>query len=253
MAGKSTTGVDRYAELPFPAVRTMVVIALIVLGNAQPAAMTSSIAQIASLASDVISAGSSLADTTLSGLADTSYKCTCAIEVENWTRHPLMYPHYQFYGGGVLTSTSLDILPSMREAFATRKLSGTATGTNGISYWTVGDTNRLFVVMWSVPFDYNYYSNWMGVGMTREGVTNPQDDYSWFEQMYWYNSTDDLSFERGEFYWTPYPVIYRDDRFEAVGTMTTQKHAEIKIVFRPVKGNWEDLALPIQQLLQNPQ
>ncbi|XP_076446969.1 tereporin-Ca1-like [Babylonia areolata] len=242
------------AGLRFPALKTMVMIACLVLSLAPPAlpfVVTASLATVTSVASQVVSAGASLAGTTLSAIANTEYSCTCAVQVENWSRHPLLYPTVQFYGGAVLSSTSVGILPGKREAFATRKLSGTATGTNGVAFWNVGDTNRLFVVMWSVPYDYNYYSNWMGVGMTREGVTNPLDDYSWFEQMYWYNSTDDLSFERGEFYWLTNPVVYSNEYFEAVASMTNIHNAEIKITFRPIAGNWADLALPIQDILQS--
>ncbi|XP_076446284.1 uncharacterized protein LOC143283798 [Babylonia areolata] len=84
-------------------------------------------------------------------------------------------------------------------------------GYRGQTYWTVGDTNILFVVTWSVPIANTHDSNCVGLGMTREGLTVPphfQADGSLFEQMYFFNSIVDFSFERGEFSWNRNSLIY---------------------------------------------
>nr|P0DN66.1 RecName: Full=Tereporin-Ca1; AltName: Full=Actinoporin-like protein [Terebra anilis] len=190
-----------------------------------------------------ITAGSSLAGTTLSGLAASGYRVTCAIQVENWTRYPLLYPTVRVNYNGAVTVNPSPILPGKKEGFSVRKPSGTATGVSGTVSWELSGAHRRFVLMWSAPFNFDHYSNWMGVGLTQPGVTRVPPGKAWFDLMY-YGPTDckgELRYERGEFYYTIDPVIYRDENFEIVGTMTNVHNALIKVVIRPTRKNWKDL------------
>nr|AXS67887.1 coluporin-15 [Colubraria reticulata] len=160
-----------------------------------------------------------------------SYKVFAHITVENWTKHPLVRPHLSLNRGRMLHAPSL-VLSGKREMFILRKIRDSATGTAGTVSWLVGFTKRRFVLMWSTPFDFTYYSNWMGVGMTTKGHTEKNGR---FDQMYYGSNDTILLFNRGEFYYHENPVIYRDDEFEITGRMNKAHKALVTVTFRSVK------------------
>ena len=68
-----------------------------------------------------------------------------------------------------------------------------ATGCVGTNSWEIGNTGNILVVMYSVPFDHNLYSNWCGVGIFKK-----QDSISHlFDTMYYEKET--TCFARKEF------------------------------------------------------
>ncbi|KAL3870184.1 hypothetical protein ACJMK2_038333 [Sinanodonta woodiana] len=205
------------------------------------------ITDIIKAAAGAVSAGSSLTGTTLSNLMRTGFKINCGIEVENWTKFPFTDPVVKIYAGALSTPPG-DILPSKREAMVARKSSDSATGTFGTVSWLVEGHSRRIVVMWAVPYDINFYSNWLGVGITAPGVTFHAQGNDWFNQMYYGTSSVSLGFSRSEYYWESNPVIYRDDLIQISGTMSTGHQAQVKITVRP--RNIADLATPIKKLLE---
>ena len=90
-----------------------------------------------------------------------------------------------------------------------RKTSGTATGSYGTVSWLIEALNRRVVVMWSAPFNFNHHSNWLAVGLTAPGTTKHAPGNAWFNRMYYENSSQQLMFERGEYYANVRPVLYR--------------------------------------------
>ncbi|KAL3870276.1 hypothetical protein ACJMK2_038353 [Sinanodonta woodiana] len=94
--------------------------------------------------------------------------------------------------------------------------------------------------MWSVPYDYNLYSNWLGVGISAPGVTTNGEGNTWFNQMYHDSSSDTLGFSRKEYYSESSTLIYKDDKLQISGIMTTGHHAIVRITVRPVDDS--DLA-----------
>nr|DAZ86346.1 TPA_inf: venom-related protein Conoporin [Conus ebraeus] len=238
-------------RVPFPALKTMVTVFLLLMGNMSPVVPRSSIPlnKVKVLAYEVVTSGNSLNGVTLQDLADTEYDVTCVVQVENWTRYPLMTPRQRIANDGAWTTYPVAILPGKREAFAVRKASGVKEGVYGIVSWELLGARRRFVIMWSAPYDLNKYSNWMGLGMTREGLTDVAPGDTWFNQMYSDKSSGSLTFERKEFYYNTDPVIYRNAKFEAEGAMTNGNHAQVKVVVRPTRNNWKDLADEIRQKL----
>lgn len=89
-----------------------------------------------------------------------------------------------------------------------RKTSSTATGSCGTLSWLIQDNDRRFVIMWSAPFNFNHHSNWLGIGLSAPGVTAHAPGDAWFNLMYYKESSDDLKFERREYYADVRPVIY---------------------------------------------
>nr|ANC48005.1 conoporin [Conus monile] len=235
--------------VPFPALKTMVTVFLLLMGNASPVHSVISASLVASIASSVITAGTSVASTALQAVGGSSATVTCVIQVENWTRFALKYPTVLTNGAPPITNAPTAILPTKIEAFAVEKPRGTATGTSGTVSWELQGMEQRIVLMWSAPFSFDLYSNWMGVGMTREGLVDVASGDTWYKQMYYKDDSEDLTFERGKFYYNLKPVIYRNDKFEIVGTMTNIHKAQIKVIIRPTINNWKDMALPIQEML----
>ncbi|KAK7102359.1 hypothetical protein V1264_020589 [Littorina saxatilis] len=212
--------------------------------NEQNARLTTSQQEITVAAASAISSGTSLAGTSTHTLMQDGYRVTVGIEVENWTRFHLSRPHVQLKGGALSMAPSL-IVPAAREVMIARKTSGTATGSCGTVSWLIQDVGRRLVIMWSAPFNFNHHSNWVGVGITAPGnIDHPADD-SWFDQMYYADSSEELSFERREYYADVRPVVFRDIDFELEVIMSSDHKALIKVIFRPV--NMDNLAPNINE------
>nr|AXS67898.1 coluporin-26 [Colubraria reticulata] len=243
--------------LRFPRLKILLMIFLFVIGHGPPQVRMMdplSIASVATAAGSVISAGSSVSMATMKGLADAGYRVTCAIHIENWTRYPLLYPTVRLKGGA-LTGAPTAVLPGKSEKAAVlmRKAAHAAAGVYGTVSWEVSGTNRRFVIMLSAPYNFDFYSNWLGLGMTRPGLTEVANGHAWFDHMYYGPVTTsdnvDLKFQRKRFYHLTDPIIYRDNEFEIVGVMTNVHKAEIKIVFRPAEMNYKNLAPQIRKVL----
>nr|AXS67888.1 coluporin-16 [Colubraria reticulata] len=244
--------------LPFPRLKTILVIFLFVIGHGPSQVWMMdplTIASVATAAGSAVSAGSAVATATMKGLVDAGYRVTCAIHIENWTRYPLLYPTVRLKDGA-LNGAPTEVLPGKREDFAVlmRKRAHAAAGVYGTVSWEVSGVKRRFVIMLSAPYNFDFHSNWLALGMTRPGLTEVANGNKWFDHMYYGpvpKTTDkvDLKFQRKRFYYLTDPVIYRDSEFEVVGVMTNVHKAEIKIVFRPVEGNYANLAPQIRKVL----
>ena len=102
-----------------------------------------------------------------------------------------------------------DVSVSMSYLQVARKTSSTATGSYGTVSWLIQDNSRRLVIMWSAPFNFNHYSNWLGVGLSVPGVTEHAPGDTWFDLMYYNDSSDHLKFERREYYADVRLVLYR--------------------------------------------
>uniref|UniRef100_W4VS64 Conoporin 8 n=1 Tax=Conus geographus TaxID=6491 RepID=W4VS64_CONGE len=234
--------------VPFPALKTMVTVYLLLMGNMSPVVTSSTrLSRVKAIASRVVTPGSSLHGVSLKDLAETKYGVTCAIQVENWTKFSLKDPKIQ-NNGGVTTTTAIGIEPGKREAFAVRKTADSATGVSGIVSWELDGARRRFVIMWSVPYDFNLHSSWMAMGMTRDGLVAPNKN--WYDQMYNRGNDGDLTFARKKVYHDTNSFIYSNDKFEAEGDMTNTFHAQVKVVIRPSSNKFKNLAPEILQELK---
>uniref|UniRef100_W4VSD3 Conoporin 2 n=1 Tax=Conus geographus TaxID=6491 RepID=W4VSD3_CONGE len=235
--------------VPFPALKTMVSVYLLLMGNTSPVVMSSTtLNMVREIASKVVTSGSSLHGDPLKDLADNTYWVTCAIQVENWTKFTLKTPGLMLRSGAH-TTTPVVIEPGKREAFAVRKTAYTATGVSGTVSWEVNGNQQRFVIMWSAPFNFDFYVNRLGLGMTRVGLVDVAPIHLWFYQMLDKDNNDDLTFERKMFYYNLDPLIYSNEKFEAEGHMTNTHNALVRVIFRPANNKWEDLADKIQEEL----
>uniref|UniRef100_W4VSJ5 Conoporin 6 n=1 Tax=Conus geographus TaxID=6491 RepID=W4VSJ5_CONGE len=229
--------------VPFPALKTMVTVYLLLMGNTSPVVLGSSttLSRVREIAAKVVTSGLSLRGDPLKDLAENSYRVTCAIEVENWTKFNLGDPKTT-PSWGQYTTMPVPIEPGKREAFAVRKAAHSATGTSGTVSWEVNGNRRRFVIMWSAPYNFNFYSNLMAVGMTIEGEVKVAPYHFWYYWMLDYADSPTLKFKKKVFNSNEDPIIFRNKKFEIEGFMTKSHHALVRIIIRPITGNWNDLA-----------
>jgi len=113
-----------------------------------------------------------------------------------------------------------------------RHLSATATGCVGSIAWSIGDTGKILVVMYSVPYDKNLYSNWLSVGIF--DATQKSRNYNhqngniedFYTRMY-YNSQVD--FARKDFYRDTNPVFFSSNNFRIQGVMDSSSTPVISV------------------------
>ena len=80
----------------------------------------------------------------------------------------------------------------------------------------------MVVVMYSVPYSFDFYSNWCGVG-----IFDVTDTSNFFDMMY---SGSEVGFRRKDFYNNTNTLIYEDDkRFEVSATMGTSHKSDIQV------------------------
>ena len=70
---------------------------------------------------------------------------------------------------GVIADDAKDIGPGLREAMSGHKTGWTATGVHGVVSWKIGDTGKMVVVMYDVPYDHLLYINTLAVGIFPQG------------------------------------------------------------------------------------
>ena len=149
----------------------------------------------------------------------------CYIEVENQSGVHLTH-EYSFLTKGHIGSSPPDILPGKTEAFYAHGDSDSNQGSCGISSWIIDDnkdTPKRFVVMWSAPFSFNFYSNWLGTGIKESAVNE-----STFGKMYYNPET---WFHRREYYKSCDELLYEDQGFKVRGSMGTNHTPVIKLRF----------------------
>ncbi|KAK7104339.1 hypothetical protein V1264_019077 [Littorina saxatilis] len=153
--------------------------------------------------------GPFLSGTTLEALTfGDGYRVTCALQVENWTRYNLSNPVIHMNHGQISKAPPATIDSGYREVTVTRKTSGTATGTSGTVSWEVEGLDRRVYLMWSAPFNFDFYSNWLGVGVSAPGYTGHPGGDDLFEQMYNHGDSDTIKFERKKFNGDMTPVKF---------------------------------------------
>ena len=104
---------------------------------------------------------------------------------------------------------------------AGHKTKDTATGCVGTVSWVLGDTGKMLVVMYSAPYDHNLYSNWLAVGIFKEGPTDQH-----YQRMY---NEHESHFKRKEFYYNTDKVEYSNGQFKVTGSMGTSHHPSINV------------------------
>ena len=182
----------------------------------------------------LITSGGSFLGSTLPGALSGDPIIQVNITVENWTRFPMTNPSIRPVAGSV-DLLPRNIEPGTKEIMVARKTRFTATGSYGTVSWLVdvnGQRQRI-VVMWSVPYDYNWYSNWLAVGITNT-VTHPAGGL-WYDNMYNRDDTPNNDFNRKKFRNNLDDLVFNLGRFEIVARMGNGHKTQVTVEVRPAR------------------
>ena len=103
------------------------------------------------------------------------------LQVENWSRFSLNVASVEINSGKMLPSSPPGrIDPGKQDVSVVTSKSG-MTGTSGVMRWKIGSGPNapLMSVMWSVPYNPQFYSTWSAVSLTPASKTPPT-----FDQLY---------------------------------------------------------------------
>nr|AXS67883.1 coluporin-11 [Colubraria reticulata] len=158
------------------------------------------------------------------------YRVKVKITVENHTPYTLTAAYWKIVEGVTVTDP-LSIGPRAMRMCAFRKRDNVAYGTYGTVSWEVSGKDHRFVVMWSAPFSFDFYSNWMGLGLTERWKTSVAFGDDLFKEMYGDTKIQDFTYLNKDFFSDLNPVNLKLHGFNMTGTMTSGHHAEITVKF----------------------
>ena len=151
------------------------------------------------------------------------------LEVENHSNQRLRV-HEKKIRHGRITKPLVPINPGTKEAIAGRRRVLT-TGPWGTVSWLIGDTGKMLVIMYNVPYYRNGFANTLAVGIFDQGSTD-----NFYEKMY---KDAENSFKRKEFAekrsYDVLPLFFvaEDSPFGIRATMDKAKKAKIRVQLYP--------------------
>lgn len=190
-----------------------------------------SAAAISAIAASV-SAGASIADSVGNMVAACNHRVVSGVEVANCTKYHLEVEGC-FINNGQIEVPPTSINPGTREALLGHQTGALCSGTTGVAAWKIGDTNLNLVILWSAPYNFDHYANWLGVGFY-EGKIHVE--WKTYHEMYFEAQT---WFKRKDFYYDTDPLTYEDKnrRFKIKGTMGTSHKSQAKIDLLPLTAD----------------
>ena len=149
------------------------------------------------------------------------------LEVENYSDQRLHKHEYRIQKGkAVREAPPVHIDPGTSEAMAGRSRAG-ALGCYGTVSWIIGDSGKMIVIMYSCPFNHDFHSNWLSVGIFDEGSTKG------FSNKMYYNREN--GFKRKEFHNDLSPLFFGTQGLPFVikATMEDSYKPEIRVQLYP--------------------
>jgi len=114
-----------------------------------------------------ISAGTSLTGTTESALMAPGYSVAVSGSIENYTEWPMIF-QYCKADAGKINKAMVTVQPGKKEGFASHKTAHTATGSWVYCLYKVN--NKRVHIMYSAPYSFDFYSNWLALALTTSSV-----------------------------------------------------------------------------------
>ena len=104
------------------------------------------------------------------------------------------------------------------------------SGCWGIAAWEIKDTGKILTVFWSVPFDRNLYTNWMGVGIWNKQEFDKHGIKKIFDVMW---NADLGPFQRKNFHDDLEPIRHQARKFTILGKMDAEQKSKITVTLIP--------------------
>lgn len=117
---------------------------------------------------------------------DEGHEVRCIISIENWSKWMLSFPVvYTLYGDFQYGYHEREVFPSHREIVVAVNEKDSITGTSGTIAWELGHKNIHFIVMWSIPYNLNFFRPYFGIGMVHLNTKFTRDMLPyWYKRMY---------------------------------------------------------------------
>lgn len=168
-----------------------------------------------------ISAGTSLAGTSVSAIMAPAYTVAVSGSVENYSKWPMIFQYCES-AAGQINKNMINVDPGKKEGFASHKTGHTAKGTWVYCLYKVN--NIRVHIMYSAPYDFNLHSNWLALAVTASSVTLNADKM--YNKRYNYMA-------RREYYYSVRPTELCQVGFCIKGTMGTSHRPIVTIKFYP--------------------
>ncbi|XP_008293613.1 cytolysin RTX-A-like [Stegastes partitus] len=152
----------------------------------------------------------------------------CTIELTNvTTNYCLARPRVYMESGFVFNPPQPTVRTGKTEVCSFVKDDHTASGAVGVLTYQLFDMRsrqgtEMMAIMFSVPFDYNFYKNWMAIGAYESSVDT---DEKLYKEMY--NSKDQTNFVRQEA--NGCGVLFRAREVDLRACMSNEGKAIIKM------------------------
>uniref|UniRef100_UPI0037E88CCC DELTA-thalatoxin-Avl1a-like n=1 Tax=Semicossyphus pulcher TaxID=241346 RepID=UPI0037E88CCC len=152
----------------------------------------------------------------------------CVIEIKNYTTSFCLYnPKVHMESGFAFSPPTPTLRTNLTEVCSFTKDDNTASGAVGVLTYDMYNMRdhlctEMMAVMFSVPFDYNFYKNWLGVGIFEKSRAC---DEKLFKFMY--NDKDFTNFVRHEADGSG--VVFRGNLLDVRATMSDEGRAIIKL------------------------
>ena len=214
------------------------VLHLVAMEDDQP----DNVAERVSAVTHLITAGPSITVSTATMVEECKYRVVAGLEVSNATKHRLIsegcYIHY-----GRIRVPPRSINPGTKETFVAQKTGYVACGTSGVSAWKIGTTNLYLYVLWSAPFNFDFYDNKLAIGIISK-EKKPDLAKTTFRKMY--NENEEW-FKLGAYYRNSIPIHIdeKTGKFKAEGIMGSTHKCVIQVTLLPLQE--DDVAPSIKE------
>jgi len=151
------------------------------------------------------------------------YSVKFQLTIENNTKYNLEAAKFDCDGGYVSPGPK-SVKPKCSGSMGGHKTGGCATGAEGAVAWRIGTTGKMVVVMYSLPYSFDWHSNWCGVG-----IFDDKNISGFFDLMY--NRTE-TSFKRKDFYNNLNAVSYSCGNFRVTAKMGWEHKTHIKVTLQ---------------------
>ncbi|XP_072312105.1 uncharacterized protein [Eucyclogobius newberryi] len=152
----------------------------------------------------------------------------CTVEITNVSSvYCLVNPKVYMESGFSYSPPQPTVRSQHTEVFSFTKDDNTASGAVGVFTYELFDmhkrqTHELMAIMFSVPFDYNFYKNWLGVGIFEKSKPCDEKLYKFM-----YNDKDFSHFTRHEADGSG--IVHSSSTVDVRACMSDQGHSIIKL------------------------
>ncbi|XP_055351583.1 tereporin-Ca1-like [Paramacrobiotus metropolitanus] len=160
----------------------------------------------------------------LASASQSAYCVAATLRLNNYTPWHLQLEscHLNY---GQTESVIHTVRPGAYSIMAMHKTGGSTSGTSGTIAWRLEGRPTSVILMWSVPYNQNHHSNWLGVGVGERGRHSAET----FQEMYYGEET---YFSRKDFYRLVDPVLYANNGVTITGVMGTAHKTDIVVDVR---------------------